>query len=131
MKELKIEAKTENLEVVLDFVNNELNRHNYPPKQQGEIDLAVEEIFLNIANYAYTPGMGEAAIFISVNEKTVIRFEDTGKPYNPLEQKEPDLDKSLSEREIGGLGIFLVKKLMNHVEYQRIQNKNILTISNE
>jgi Anti-sigma regulatory factor (Ser/Thr protein kinase) len=67
----------------------------------------VEEIFVNIASYAYSPGTGNTVIFISVTDKIVIRFEDSGRPYNPLEKPEPDLDKPLMERDIGGLGIFL------------------------
>jgi anti-sigma regulatory factor (Ser/Thr protein kinase) len=128
MKELKVEANLKNLDAVLDFVNAELKLFNFPPNVQGDIDVAVEEVFLNIANHAYTPGNGDVAVFVSANERLIIRFEDTGKPFNPLEQTEPDLDKPLSEREIGGLGIFLVKKLMNNVEYARVGNKNILTV---
>jgi len=89
----------------------------------------VEEIFVNIANYAYGEAGGKTAVFISVTDKITIRFEDTGRPYNPLEAVEPDLDKPLVERDIGGLGVFLVKKLMDNVEYSRIGNKNVLVMT--
>jgi len=127
-KKLEIEANIENLNMALEFINTELEQRGCPEDIQGKIEIAVEEIFVNIANYAYTPGKGDAVIFISVNDKAVIRFEDTGRPYNPLEKPEPDLDKPLMERDIGGLGVFLVKKLMDNVEYKRTDNKNVLIL---
>jgi len=129
MKELRLEAKSENLDTVMDFVNGELEKCGYPVELQNEIDMAVEEIFINIANYAYSPESGEAAVFISTTDKTILKFEDTGRPYNPLLHSGPDLEKPLSEREIGGLGIFLVKKIMDTVEYCRVDNKNILIMT--
>jgi len=128
-KKLEIEANIDNLNKALEFINTELEQHGCPEDIQGKIEVAVEEIFVNIASYAYSPGSGNTVIFISVNDKIVIRFEDTGKPYNPLEKPEPDLDKPLMERDIGGLGVFLVKKLMDDVEYKRVDNKNILVIT--
>jgi sigma-B regulation protein RsbU (phosphoserine phosphatase) len=129
LKKLEIEAGIENLNKVLEFVNTELDQRGCPSGIQGEIDTAAEEIFMNIANYAYNPDKGNAAIFISVTDKAIIRFEDTGRPYNPLEQAGPDLNKPLMEREPGGLGIFLVLKLMDNVEYSRVENKNVLVIT--
>ena len=129
MKELRLEAKRENLYAVMNFVNKEIENCGYPEDVLHQIDIAVEEIFLNIANYAYSPKTGEAAIFISTTDKTVIKFEDTGKLYNPLEHADPDLERPLPEREIGGLGILLVKKIMDTVEYCRIDNKNILVMT--
>ncbi|MDR0316535.1 MAG: SpoIIE family protein phosphatase [Treponema sp.] len=129
MKELKVEARTENLDKVIKFVNTELEQHKCPPNIEGEIDLAVEEIFMNITNYAYQPERGNVAIFISVKDKALIKFEDTGRPYNPLEQPDPDLNKPLQEREPGGLGVFLTKKLMNTVEYTRVEQKNVLVMT--
>ena len=84
---------------------------------------------MNIANYAYVPDTGNAVILISVTDEMVIRFEDSGRPYNPLEQAVPDLNVALVEREPGGLGVFLVKKLMDNVEYARAENKNVLVIT--
>jgi len=128
-KKLEIGANIDNLNKALEFINAELEQNGCPEDIQGKIEIAVEEVFMNIANYAYSPGKGNAVIFVSVNDKAVIRFEDTGKPYNPLEKPEPDLDKPLMEREIGGLGVFLVKKLMDNVEYTRVDNKNVLVIT--
>jgi sigma-B regulation protein RsbU (phosphoserine phosphatase) len=131
VKKLEIRASLENLDMVLNFINTELEQRGCPQDIQGKIEVAVEEVFVNIVNYAYSPGVGDAVIFISAADKTVIRFEDTGKPYNPLDKPEPDLDKPLMERDIGGLGVFLVKKLMDNVEYTRIENKNVLVMTKE
>jgi sigma-B regulation protein RsbU (phosphoserine phosphatase) len=129
MRELRLEAKLENLEAVTAFVNSELEKRGYPSNLQNEIDIAVEEVFVNIANYAYEGGSGAVVISISATDRATIKFEDSGKPYNPLEQADPDLEKSPADREIGGLGIYLVKKIMDAVEYSRSEGKNILVIS--
>jgi len=129
VKALYIDAKHENLAKLMEFLNGELEESRYPPETLNEIGIAVEEIFVNIADYAYAPDTGKVSISISKNDKLLIRFEDSGRPYNPLEHADPDLDKNLCEREIGGLGIFLVKKIMDSVEYSRVDGKNILEIS--
>jgi anti-sigma regulatory factor (Ser/Thr protein kinase) len=126
MKELSIDAKIENLDTVLEFVANELEP--VPMKLQTQIAIAVEEIFVNIAHYAYTPEIGDVLIRIDVGDEVVIEFEDKGKPYNPLEKDDPDVALGAEEREVGGLGIFMVKKIMDAVEYKREDGKNLLTI---
>jgi anti-sigma regulatory factor (Ser/Thr protein kinase) len=131
MKKLIVEANVINLEEIVDFVNEELEQHNCPPNLQSKIDIAVEEIFVNIANYAYKPKKGNVAIYISTGKEIIIRFVDSGKPYNPLERADPDLSKPLMERKICGLGIYLTKKLMDKVTYARINNKNVLTMAKE
>jgi anti-sigma regulatory factor (Ser/Thr protein kinase) len=128
VKELKIEAKIENLDAVLDFINAELDRKNCSMKVQNQIDIAVEEIFVNIAHYAYNPIIGDAIIRIAVSGEISIEFEDEGKPYNPLEKDDPDITTSAEEREIGGLGIFIAKKIMDTLEYHHKDNKNIFVI---
>ena len=131
MKELMLAASVDNLDEVLDFVNEDLERYNCSPDLQSQIDTAVEEIFMNIANYAYKPANGNVSIRVSTGKEIVIRFEDAGKPYNPLEQAAPDLDKPLMERKIGGLGIFLVRQFMDKVTYTRVDNKNVLIMTKE
>jgi anti-sigma regulatory factor (Ser/Thr protein kinase) len=128
MNELLIEAKPENLDFVLDFVNEKLEAADCPMKVQTQIAIAVEEVFVNIAHYAYNPVVGGAKIRVSVDDEIVIEFEDNGNPYNPLEKEDPDITASAEEREIGGLGIFMVKNIMDAVDYCRKGNKNILTI---
>jgi len=130
--EFRIEARVANVDAVLDFINAELERRNCPREARDEINCAAEEIFVNIANYAYTPATGFATVRIARIEaggEFVISFEDSGKPFNPLEYPPPNLDKPVMERPIGGLGIYLVKKLMDTVNYTRSDDKNILTIS--
>jgi len=127
-KEIRLDAVVDNLDRVLDFVNSELNAHGCDLKVRTQINIAVEEIFVNIANYAYKPEIGEVTIRLAVDEEIVIEFEDRGMPYNPLETKEPDINKPAEEREIGGLGIFMVKKIMDGIEYKNVDNKNVLTL---
>ena len=129
MRELTIEASPENLNDVTNIVCEELEAVRCPPKLQMQISLAVEEIFINIACYAYSPATGNAVIRISIDDAVVIRFEDTGKPYNPLETPSPDITLPADEREIGGLGVFMVKHLMDEVAYSYENGKNILTVT--
>jgi anti-sigma regulatory factor (Ser/Thr protein kinase) len=131
MKKLIVEAHVDNLDQVVDFINEDLEEHNCPPNLQSAIDITVEEIFVNIANYAYKPENGNVTICISTKEGFVISFEDTGKPYNPLERADPDFSIPINERKPGGLGIFLVKQLMDKVTYTRVDNKNLLTMTKE
>ncbi|MCL2096719.1 MAG: ATP-binding protein [Oscillospiraceae bacterium] len=129
MKELIIDARTENLDAVLDFVSEELESADCSVKTQMQIAVAVEEIFVNIAHYAYNPTVGGAAVRVySGDDGITIEFEDGGKPYNPLEKADPDVSLSAEERDIGGLGIFMVKKIMDETEYRHENGKNILTI---
>ena len=129
VKKMKIQAKANNLKRIIGFINKELKKKNCSDEIQDMIDVAVEEIFVNIANYAYEPDAGDVTMYVSAEEKAVIRFEDTGKPYNPIEFADPDFEKDISSREIGGLGIYLVKKLMDSIEYSRVDDKNILIIT--
>ena len=131
MKELTIEAAVENIEVVTDFINRELEDLNCPVKVQTQIAIAIDELFGNIARYAHTPDIGKATVRFAVEENplsVIITFIDHGVPFNPLEQAQPDIHASAEDRPIGGLGIFLVKKSMNMVEYAYKNGQNILTI---
>ena len=126
MHELFIEAKTENLDTVLDFVNEHIEHCNM--KIQNQIGIAVDEVFANISSYAYNLSVGGVTIRLKVGDDIAIEFEDSGVPYNPLIKDDPDITLSADEREIGGLGIFMVKNIMDSVEYKRDGSKNILTI---
>ncbi len=131
MKKLKIEAAVKNIEVVTDFVNAELEKLDCPPKAGTQISIAIDELFGNIARYAYTPDVGNAEVLLEVEENplsVIITFIDSGKPFNPLEQAQPDTTASAAERKIGGLGIFLVRKIMDMVEYEYKNGHNILKI---
>jgi len=126
MNELCIEAKLENIKAVLDFVNERLG--DRPMKIQNQIGIAVDEIFSNIARYAYHPDTGDATVRIIVDSDITIEFEDSGIAYDPLSAEPPDITLPIEEREIGGLGLFVVKNLMDSVAYRREGGKNILTI---
>jgi anti-sigma regulatory factor (Ser/Thr protein kinase) len=124
---ITVQASTDSLDEVLAFV--ETVAEDMPFKLQNQLAIAVEEVFVNIANYAYEAG-GEAVITAeSDDEKLVLTFEDKGTPYNPLEKDDPDVEASAEEREIGGLGIFMIKKLTDGIEYDFSDGKNILKIS--
>lgn len=131
MTELTVAATLENLDAVTDFVNEQLERAGCSQKVIMQIDLAVEEIYVNIAHYAYHPEIGKATVRCEVGGNPLqiaIGFVDGGKPYNPLEKDEPDVTSSAQERPIGGLGVFLVKKLMDDISYEFQKGKNILTV---
>ncbi len=131
MKELTVDAVVKNIEVVTDFVNEELDKHDCLMKARMQIDVAIDELFGNIAHYAYDNGTGSATVRIEVTEEplaVILTFIDSGKPFNPLERPEPDTTLSAQERAIGGLGIFLVKKTMDEVVYRYEDGHNILSI---
>ena len=130
-RELDVEATVENLDRVTDFVNSRLDTVDCPPKVRMQMDLAVEEIFVNIANYAYAPGKGNATVRVEVSDAPVtvtITFIDRGVPYDPLKKADPDVTLTAEEREIGGLGIFMTKQVMDDVVYEYKDGQNILKI---
>ena len=131
MKELNIAATVENIETVTDFVNEQLEAYDCPMKAQMQIDIAIDELFGNIAHYAYNPEIGKATVRVEVIEDplaVVITFIDKGVPYDPLAKADPNTTLSAEEREIGGLGIFMVKKTMDEITYEYKDGQNILAI---
>ena len=132
MKSITVEAKIENVDKVTEFVNEVLEEKECPLKVQMQLDVAIDEIFGNIAYYAY--GSGNATIQIEMEDnppKITLTFIDQGIPYNPLESKDPDITLDIEDREIGGLGIFLVKKTMDELSYEYVDGQNILTMKKE
>lgn len=124
-----IDATPENLTKVNQMVDDFLADKNCSFKTRSQIEIAVEEIYINIARYAYPNGGGKAEIILMKNnEQLVMTFKDKGIPYNPLAKPDPDTTLSAAERQIGGLGIFLVKKIMDDVIYEYKDGYNILTI---
>lgn len=131
MNELTLEAKIENLDKVLNFVDEHLEERECPMKIQMQIDVSVEELFVNIAHYAYNPDTGPATIRVEVQEEplaVIITFIDNGIPYDPLEKTDPDITLSAEERQVGGLGIYMVKKSMDSITYEYKNGQNILCI---
>ncbi len=129
-EELHIAAKVENLNQVLGFIEEYLDAQGCAMKVQMQMAIAVEEIFVNIAHYAYeTEGGGDATIQLCMNDRQVaVTFTDSGKPYDPLAKPDPDVTLPVEEREIGGLGIYMVKKSMDDMRYERKDDQNILTL---
>ena len=131
MKELTIAATVENIETVTDFVNEQLEALDCPMKAQMQIDIAIDELFSNIAHYAYNPEVGDATVRVEVTEDSlavVITFIDKGVPYDPLAKDDPDTTLSAEDRKIGGLGIYMVKKSMDDITYEYKDGQNILKI---
>ncbi len=134
MKELIVDAIAQNLPKVLAFVDKKLESAGCDIIQQTQIDVAVEELFVNIANYAYAPEIGTATVQISVTDEPLtieITFIDNGMQYDPLAKPDPDTSPKSIKRKKGGLGIFIVKKSMDDVKYEYKDGKNILTIKKE
>ena len=131
MKELRLQASAERLEDVQEFVRGELEAAGGSLKVMSQVEIAVEEIYVNIVHYAYPSGEGEAAIRCETDRevpKITIQFLDAGTPFDPLAKEDADISLSAEERSIGGLGILMVKKLMDEVTYCYEEGKNILTI---
>ncbi|MBQ6504870.1 MAG: ATP-binding protein [Flexilinea sp.] len=127
--EIELDAQTENLPSVIEFVETFLDRVSCPMKSMMQISVAVDEIFTNISSYAYHSGIGKAKIYLAqlTDPRAVqLTFIDSGVPYDPLAKEDPDVTLSASERQIGGLGIFMAKKLMDEVKYEYRDGKNIL-----
>lgn len=131
MKELTINAMTENIPAVTAFVDEQLEEMDCPLRAQMQIDIAIDELFSNIARYAYNPQVGPATVRVEVVENplsVVITFIDQGVPYDPLAKDDPDITLPAEEREVGGLGIYMVKKSMDSVSYEYRDGQNILAI---
>ena len=128
-KSLRLPADDEKLQTVNDFIHSKLPA-NCDEKTLNEIDLAVEEIFVNIAHYAYGEGGGFAEVLCDFEAPVLkVEFIDSGIKFNPLEKADPDLTLSAEEREIGGLGIFLTKKFMDSVSYNYTNGQNHLSFT--
>lgn len=131
MNEMTVEATPENIPVITAFVDEQLEQHDCPMKAQAQIDIAIDELFGNIVRYAYHPEIGSATVQVEVVPDplaVVITFIDQGKPYDPLAKEDPNVTLSAEEREIGGLGIYIVKKSMTDIAYEYKDGRNILKI---
>ena len=129
-RELTLPAQTERLPEVLAFVEEQLEEAGCPMKAQMQISVATEEVYVNIASYAYAPGSGMATIRLELTQEpaVVLTFIDSGIAFNPLEKEDPNVNLPAEERQIGGLGIFMVKKTMDGMYYERRDGQNILQI---
>ena len=129
MEKITVDAVLDNLQAVVDFATEKLEARDCSMKVVMQTELVIEEIFVNIASYAYHPEIGPATFCMEFEENpnaVLMTFIDGGKPYNPLEQEAPDTTLSIEERDVGGLGIFLVKKNVDEIAYEYTDGKNIL-----
>ena len=132
--ELTVPATLEKLSDVTAFLEQHLEEAGCSMKAQMQISVAAEEIYVNIAHYAYAPGTGNATIQLAIDgdpKRATITFSDSGRPFNPLEKEDPDVSLPVEERDIGGLGIFMTKKTMDDVRYEYRDGRNILTLVKE
>ena len=129
--ERTVTAILENFGMVADFVDEELEKRNVPMAAEAQIDIALDEIYTNVVKYAYGEEVGEVTVRLDFSDDvsevrmTVI---DAGIPYDPLQKEDPDVSLEADERQIGGLGIYLVKQLMDEVSYEYRGGMNILRI---
>ena len=124
-------AKIEALSDVLGFVDQTLEEYGCPMKVQTAVCVAIEEVFVNVARYAYGEGEGDVTLGIGFEEgsRTVtFRMADKGVQFDPLQKPDPDITLSAKERQIGGLGIFITKKTMDSIAYAYEKGENILTM---
>ena len=131
-EELIIEAVVDNLNAVNLFVHKSIEQFEISKRTLMQLDLVVEEIFVNIANYAYAPNTGLVKILLNMETEPLsisLTFIDSGIPYNPLEQSDPDISLSIDDRQIGGLGIFLTKNFVDDISYQFVNGQNVLRIT--
>ena len=130
----EFDADIEEVTELKNFVDGVMKWHNInlSSDEQFFVDLALEEIFVNIANYAYEWQKGKCKLSLDFSEENVVifTFEDSWKEFNPKEQIGPDITLSVEDREIWGLGIGLVKKIMD-IEYRREKGRNILVLKYE
>ena len=125
-------ACTDELDSVLGFIEDVLNNNDCPLKTTMAVCVAIEEVFVNIASYAYGDKEGEVEVEVSFDRNSrqaIFRMSDSGIPFNPLDNPDPDITLSAQERDIGGLGIFITKKTMDKVSYSYENGRNVLTMT--
>lgn len=129
MKEITVDAMIENMNTVTAFVDDFLNQIACPMKSRIQINIVIDEIFGNICHYAYKDSVGAVTVRVesgNTPEAVFLTFTDNGIPYNPLDTEDPDITLSSEERKIGGLGIYLVKKNMDEMKYEYVNQQNRL-----
>jgi len=128
---IKLPATLENLPAFLEKVTACAINQGVGPKKISAIELSMEEVLVNIINYAYPDTPGEAEVTCGIDEKGcfVIQIVDTGHHFDFSGLDKPDIEADLDDRKVGGLGVFLIKKLMDNVQYRRKNGRNILSLS--
>ena len=129
MKEITVDAMIENMNTVTAFVDDFLDQIACPMKSRIQINIVIDEIFGNICHYAYKDSVGAVTVRVesgNTPKAVFLTFTDNGIPYNPLDTEDPDITLSSEERKIGGLVIYLVKKNMDEMKYEYVNQQNIL-----
>ena len=129
MKEITVDATIENMNTVTAFVDDFLDQIACPMKSRIQINIVIDEIFGNICHYAYKDSIGAVTVRVesgNTPKAVFLTFIDNGIPYNPLETEGTDITLSSEERKIGGLGIYLVKKNMDEMKYEYVNQQNRL-----
>jgi anti-sigma regulatory factor (Ser/Thr protein kinase) len=122
-------ARLDNLEAMLDFIGQDAKELGFDLKKLNQVRLASEEALVNVINYAYPDKQGNIEISSDKYERQlVLEIADWGIPFNPLLLPEPDIESPVEKRKIGGLGIYLVRSIMDKVDYRRDEDKNVLTL---
>ncbi len=132
MKELRLKATEHNIETATEFINRELNSEGCSDDARALIDIAIDDLFCNIARYAYGQDEGAVLVRFEFDEKgkaASVTLIDEGIPFDPLQKEDPDITLSAEERKIGGLGIYMVKHIMDAVEYKYEDGRNIIRIT--
>ena len=130
-KELELDATLENWDNVKKFVKEMLEETHCKRDDERTLQMAIEEIYINIVNYAYAPNVGKVnivGIFENDEYSIILQFIDEGKPFNPLEMDDPDFSIATEDREVGGFGIFIVREMVDDISYEYKDGKNILTV---
>ena len=127
---IRLPARIDSLNPLLAFVRSCAERQGLGQERLQEVDLVMEEILVNIFNYAYPdlPGEVEVACRPADDGRLLVEVADAGVPYNILSREDPDLKAGIEERSIGGLGVFFVKQLVRDIHYRREDDRNILTL---
>ena len=129
MAKIELPAHMEHLETLLDFVDNEAGTAEFPEARVSKIRLAVEEVLVNIFSYAYPDKQGYVTIScLNKDDRFILEILDCGVPFNMLKAPDPDTSSGLSERRLGGLGIYFVKKMADEARYVRTEGENRLTL---
>lgn len=131
MEKITLDATIENIGVVTDFIDAKLEEAGCGMKAEMQINIVIDEIFSNIAKYGYASGKGDATVTVDILQdplRAEIQFINSGEPYDPLAQEDPDIHASLDDRPMGGLGILIIKKTMDEVTYENKDGQNILRV---
>ena len=130
MPKIRLQAKPASLEKSLEFISKAAKKKGFSEQRMKEVELAMEEVLVNIFNYAYPENPGEVQITEIKNQDTGLIFEirDHGTPFNPLTRSDPEFHAPVSDREVGGLGVFFIREMANELRYRREGDSNILTL---